>query len=127
MKMNNMTIKVYEAFNHYDQDRRGLISVDDFYSALDTILVIKKLKRLDIQFLSFKYIEQNIIGINNEAKIIPYQKFLKDFEQIEKKGLLANLASDPLAKSQLQTNPAQSFQMTGVIPDEVKQTYDGLA
>jgi len=127
MKMNNMTIKVYEAFNHYDQDKRGLVSVDDFYSALDTILGIKKLKRLDIQFLSFKYIEQNIIGINNEAKIIPYQKFLKDFEQIEKKGLLANLASDPLAKSQLQTNPAQSFQMTGVIPDEVKQTYDGLA
>lgn len=57
MKMNNMTIKVYEAFNHYDQDKRGLVSVDDFYSALDTILGIKKLKRLDIQFLSFKYIE----------------------------------------------------------------------
>lgn len=72
MKQNNMTIKIYEAFNHYDQDKRGMVSVNEFYSALDTIIGIKKLKKLDIEFLSLKYVEQNQVGINDEAKIVPY-------------------------------------------------------
>ena len=70
--MNNMTIKIYEAFNFYDQDKRGMVSVDDFYAALENILGLKKLKKLDIEFLALKYVDQNQIGINDQAKIIPY-------------------------------------------------------
>jgi hypothetical protein len=108
------------------------VSLLEFKEALISVLGIKKFKQIDLEFLATKYLEEGRDVMDDMAKVILYDKFFKDFEQLEKYGLKAHQVSDPLAKAatqQMTTGPGgvASSQLGGSsMPVAVKKVYEGL-
>lgn len=95
MKQHNQTIKIYQAFTPFDPDQTGMVSIAEFKDTIGKVLKIKA-KAIDLEFLASKYIQGNATAVAETLRVVQYQVFVKDFEEMERKGLRSHMASDPL-------------------------------
>jgi len=92
-KKQNIAITLYTIFNDQDPHKTGYVSVPDFAFALEHKLNVVDLNELDVEFLATRY-----YGDDQTNRLVQYERFFKDYEEMERLGLRA-MKADPLRQS----------------------------